>query len=126
MEAPGGAEGPVKPQQPLLALVQGPFGGVRRGDAQNFTEGHRRPVVRNAAAGFPVHNRVPADPEPFGQGLLGEAGVFAGLPDALAREGVPINTANQGAGKLNLLVGVPEERYGDAIRAIYAAIDDSV
>ena len=45
---------------------------------------------------------------------------------ALAREGVPINTANQGAGKLNLLVGVPEERYEDAIRAIYAAIDESM
>lgn len=45
---------------------------------------------------------------------------------ALAREGVPINTANQGAGKLNLLVGVPEDRYEDAIRVIYAAIDDSM
>ena len=45
---------------------------------------------------------------------------------ALARAGVPINTANQGAGKLNLLVGVPEDRYEDAIRAIYAAIDDSM
>ena len=45
---------------------------------------------------------------------------------ALSREGVPINTANQGAGKLNLLVGVPEERYEDAIRVIYAAIDDSM
>jgi aspartate kinase len=41
---------------------------------------------------------------------------------ALARAGVPINTANQGAGKLNLLVGVPEDRYEDAIRIIYAAI----
>ena len=45
---------------------------------------------------------------------------------ALAREGVPINTANQGAGKLNLLVGVPEDRYEDAIRVIYAAIDESM
>ena len=45
---------------------------------------------------------------------------------ALARSGIPINTANQGAGKLNLLVGVPEDRYEDAIRAIYAAIDDSM
>ncbi len=45
---------------------------------------------------------------------------------ALAREGVPINTANQGAGKLNLLVGVPEDRYEDAIRVIYAAIEDSM
>ncbi|MBR6891299.1 MAG: aspartate kinase [Clostridia bacterium] len=42
---------------------------------------------------------------------------------ALAREGVPINTINQGAGKLNLLVGVPEDRYEQAIRAVYAAID---
>ncbi len=45
---------------------------------------------------------------------------------ALARAGVPINTANQGAGKLNLLVGVPEDRYEEAIRAIYAAIDESL
>ena len=43
---------------------------------------------------------------------------------ALARAGMPISTVNQGAGKLNLLVGVPEERYEEAIRAIYAAIDD--
>ena len=42
---------------------------------------------------------------------------------ALAAEGVPISTINQGAGKLNLLIGVPEERYEDAIRAIYGTID---
>ena len=34
-------------------------------------------------------------------------------------EGIEISTINQGAGKLNLLIGVPEERYEDAIRAIY-------
>ena len=45
---------------------------------------------------------------------------------ALARAGLPINTINQGAGKLNLLIGVPEDRYEEAIRAIYAAIDDSM
>ncbi|MBQ8110045.1 MAG: aspartate kinase [Clostridia bacterium] len=45
---------------------------------------------------------------------------------ALTQAGIPINTINQGAGKLNLLVGVPEDRYEDAIRAIYAAIDDSM
>lgn len=45
---------------------------------------------------------------------------------ALARAGIPINTANQGAGKLNLLVGVPEDRYEEAIRAIYATIDESM
>ena len=45
---------------------------------------------------------------------------------ALSRAGVPISTINQGAGKLNLLVGVPEDRYEEAIRAIYAAIDESM
>ena len=45
---------------------------------------------------------------------------------SLARAGMPINTINQGAGKLNLLIGVPEERYAEAIRAIYAAIDEAL
>ena len=44
---------------------------------------------------------------------------------ALAKAGISISTINQGAGKLNLLVGVPEDRYEDAIRAIYAAIEES-
>ena len=43
---------------------------------------------------------------------------------ALTEAGIPISTINQGAGKLNLLVGVPEEKYGDAVRAIYATIED--
>ena len=43
--------------------------------------------------------------------------------NALSLAGVPISTINQGAGKLNLLVGVPEERYEEAIRAIYGAIE---
>ena len=43
---------------------------------------------------------------------------------ALARSGMPISTINQGAGKLNLLIGVPEDRYEEAIRAIYATIDE--
>lgn len=38
---------------------------------------------------------------------------------ALNAAGIEISTINQGAGKLNLLVGVPEECYVDAIRAIY-------
>ena len=45
---------------------------------------------------------------------------------SLARAGMPINTINQGAGKLNLLIGVPEDRYAEAIRAIYAAIDEAL
>lgn len=44
---------------------------------------------------------------------------------ALARAGISINTINQGAGKLNLLIGVPGERYEEAIRAIYDAIDEN-
>ena len=43
---------------------------------------------------------------------------------ALSGVGMPISTINQGAGKLNLLIGVPEDRYEDAIRAIYGTIDD--
>lgn len=39
---------------------------------------------------------------------------------ALAAEGIEMSTINQGAGKLNLLIGVPEDRFEDAIRAIYA------
>ena len=40
--------------------------------------------------------------------------------EKLTEEGIEISTINQGAGKLNLLIGVPDERYEDAIRAIYA------
>ena len=41
---------------------------------------------------------------------------------ALTRQGIVISTINQGAGKLNLLIGVPEEHYEEAIRAIYSSI----
>ncbi len=44
---------------------------------------------------------------------------------ALKKAGIEISTINQGAGKLNLLIGVPEERYEDAISVIYSAIDES-
>ena len=43
---------------------------------------------------------------------------------ALTAAGIEISTVNQGAGKLNLLIGVPEERYEDAIRAIYGTMQD--
>ncbi len=39
--------------------------------------------------------------------------------ERLTEEDIEIVTINQGAGKLNLLIGVPEDRYEDAIRAIY-------
>ena len=44
---------------------------------------------------------------------------------ALADMGMPISTVNQGAGKLNLLIGVPEDRYEEAIRTIYATIGEA-
>ena len=39
--------------------------------------------------------------------------------EKLTEEDIEISTINQGAGKLNLLIGVPQERYEDAIRTIY-------
>ena len=39
--------------------------------------------------------------------------------ERLTERGIEIITINQGAGKLNLLIGVPEARYEEAIRAIY-------
>lgn len=42
---------------------------------------------------------------------------------ALADAGIEISTVNQGAGKLNLLIGVPEDKYSDAVRAIYRTIE---
>ena len=41
---------------------------------------------------------------------------------ALSNAGIPISTINQGAGKLNLLIGVPEDQYENAVRAIYSTI----
>ena len=43
---------------------------------------------------------------------------------SLTEAGISICTINQGAGKLNLLVGVPEEHYEEAIRAIYQTIEE--
>ena len=43
---------------------------------------------------------------------------------ALTRRGIEISTINQGAGKLNLLIGTPEENYEEAIRAIYEAMQE--
>ena len=45
---------------------------------------------------------------------------------ALTRADIQISTINQGAGKLSLLVGVPNEKYEEAIRAIYRTIDESM
>ena len=60
--------------------------------------------------------------------VVGEKGTEASdanvrVLDALTQAGVEITTINQGAGKLNLLISVPEESYEDAIRAVYGVIE---
>ncbi len=45
---------------------------------------------------------------------------------SLAGAGIELSTINQGAGKLNLLIGVPEDRYADAIRTIYASFEETL
>ena len=60
--------------------------------------------------------------------VIGEMGTESSdanvrILSSLIQAGIPISTINQGAGKLNLLIGVPEEQYAESIRAIYGAID---
>ena len=60
--------------------------------------------------------------------VIGEKGTDSSAANVLALQsltnaGIPISTINQGAGKLNLLVGVPEEKYEEAIRALFGTID---
>ena len=43
---------------------------------------------------------------------------------ALSAEGIEISTINQGAGKLNLLIGVPVDCYEKSIRVIYRAMEN--
>ena len=45
---------------------------------------------------------------------------------SLTEAGILISTINQGAGKLNLLIGVQEEKYEEAVRTIYAAIEEAL
>ena len=44
--------------------------------------------------------------------------------ESLAEAGIEISTINQGAGKLNLLIGIPEEKYEQAVRIIYSVIEN--
>ena len=61
--------------------------------------------------------------------VIGEQGTESSdanvrILQSLTSAGILINTINQGAGKLNLLIGVPEEKYEDAIRVIYGTIEE--
>ncbi|MBQ0059049.1 MAG: aspartate kinase [Lachnospiraceae bacterium] len=59
--------------------------------------------------------------------VVGEKGTEASdanirVLQALANADIEISTINQGAGKLNLLIGVPEAAYEKAIKAIYETV----
>ncbi len=43
---------------------------------------------------------------------------------ALSENGIEISTINQGAGRLSLLIGVPEEKYEQAVRVIYEVMEN--
>jgi len=63
--------------------------------------------------------------------VVGEKGTEASNANvqvlhALTNAGIEISTINQGTGKLNLLIGVQEEKYEEAVRTIYAAIEEAL
>ncbi len=57
-----------------------------------------------------------------GEADAGYRSVTVRILKAVADAGVEISTINQGAGNLNLLIGVEERKYKEAIRAVYTAI----
>ena len=55
-----------------------------------------------------------------GRGMVKAKGTAARVCDALARANVNIRMIDQGSSELNIIVGVDESEYEDALRAIYA------
>ncbi len=55
-----------------------------------------------------------------GRGMAGTPGTACRVFNALARENINIRMIDQGSSELNIIVGVNEDRFEDAIRAIYA------
>ena len=55
-----------------------------------------------------------------GRGMVKAKGTAARVCDALARANVNIRMIDQGSSELNIIVGVDENEYEDALRAIYA------
>ena len=55
-----------------------------------------------------------------GRGMVKAKGTAARVFDALASKGINIRMIDQGSSELNIIVGVDEEEYEDALRAIYA------
>ena len=50
-------------------------------------------------------------------------GVTVRILNAVTEKDIEISTINQGAGILNLIIGVEEKHHDETIRAIYNAID---
>ncbi len=55
-----------------------------------------------------------------GRGMVKAKGTAARVCDALARADINIRMIDQGSSELNIIVGVDEDEYEDALRAIYA------
>jgi aspartate kinase len=54
-----------------------------------------------------------------GRGMVQNPGTAAKLFTALSREGVNVRMIDQGSSELSILIGVDEEDFKRAIRAIY-------
>ena len=55
-----------------------------------------------------------------GRGMVKAKGTAARVCDALARADINIRIIDQGSSELNIIVGVDDEEYEDALRAIYS------
>ena len=55
-----------------------------------------------------------------GRGMVKAKGTAARVCDALARADINIRMIDQGSSELNIIVGVDDEEYEDALRAIYS------
>ena len=55
-----------------------------------------------------------------GRGMVKAKGTAARVCDALARADINIRMIDQGSSELNIIVGVDDEEYEDALKAIYA------
>jgi aspartate kinase len=55
-----------------------------------------------------------------GHGMVNQIGTAAKLFDALARENINLRIIEQGSSEINIIIGVNEVDYENAIRAIYA------
>ena len=55
-----------------------------------------------------------------GRGMVKAKGTSARVCDALARADINIRIIDQGSSELNIIVGVDEDEYEDALRAIYS------